>query len=130
MKADAGQARERRVHRRVSVRLPLECRPRGAPAGRAMRGLTTNVSAGGIYFETELNNSDAKHGAGPGGGGGALWEMELTVPPGDGHFPYEGRVSAVFEEVRREDLGGAGKSVGWQRVGIGGRFHAPLKLSF
>jgi hypothetical protein len=84
--------------------------------------LTRDISTGGICFEAELGNGfrfpaerDAIH-------------VELTVPPGDGHFPYQGSVTSVAEVLRCERLGAApGRH---PRVRIAARWREPLKLAF
>jgi hypothetical protein len=117
---------ERRQHRRLAIRLPLECHSSLAGGERALRTVTTDISTGGLYFEADLpegmNPPDAN----------SLVRIELTVPPGAGYSPYEGRVSTVAEVLRSERLkpkaraGGAGPG----RVGIAARFHEPLHLVF
>ncbi|MFQ6047798.1 MAG: PilZ domain-containing protein [Phycisphaerae bacterium] len=114
--------KERRKHRRLEIRLPLECSCVGAGPISAYRTVTLNVSTGGLYFETEA--TDIKPGM--------LLKIELTVPPGDGHFPYQGRVTGLGEVVRvvqlppRTDLAGRQR----QRMGVATRFKENLKLSF
>jgi hypothetical protein len=95
-----------------------------------LRGLTGNVSSGGIYFETDLTGPEANGFREPGPAGRQLLDMELTVPPGDGHFPYEGRVSTVLEVLRRVDLEASPTADRPRRIGLAGRFHQPLKLTF
>ena len=114
---------ERRQHRRLEIRLPLECssaESSGRPA--TFRTVTFNISTGGVYFETEA--SDIKPGM--------RLNLELTVPPGDGHFPYQGHVTGTAEVVRVEPLApktdAGGKTRGWS--GVATRFDERLKLSF
>ena len=114
---------ERRQHRRLDIRLPLECssaESSGRPA--TFRTVTFNISTGGVYFETEA--SDIKPGM--------RLNLELTVPPGDGHFPYQGHVTGTAEVLRVEPLppktDAAGKTRSWS--GVATRFDERLKLSF
>ncbi|HSW46137.1 MAG TPA: PilZ domain-containing protein [Phycisphaerae bacterium] len=132
MPEEQEQINERRRHRRLPIRLPLECRGRGEPRRRVLRGLTANISSGGIYFEYNLSNEGGSRSLEDVPAGDNLLDMELTVPPGDGHSPYEGRVRTVVEIVRREELpGGAGAGAeGRRRIGLACRFHEPLKLTF
>ncbi len=82
---------ERRKHRRLPIQLPLICRdPQGTNEHVLVRSKTVNVSTGGLYFETLAH--DIKPGQ--------PIEVELTIPPGDGHFPYQGRVTATGEVIR------------------------------
>lgn len=80
---------ERREHRRLGIRLPLEFALRGREEGLVYRTITRNVSTGGIYFEIEGDRLKK----------GDKLDVELTVPPGT-HFPYQGRVSTVAQVVR------------------------------
>ena len=125
-----GRVVERRKHRRLAIRLPVECCARGQIRDRVIRGTTANVSAGRLYFETELDNGDRHQSLDDVLGPGRLLEVELTVPPGEGHFPYEGHVRSAVEIIRREELTAAGGEGGHRRVGLAGRFHDPLKLTF
>jgi len=125
-----GPAVERRKHRRLAIRLPVECCARGQIRGRVIRGTTANVSSGGLYFEVELDDVHRHRFLDDVLGQDRLLEVELTVPPGEGHFPYEGHVRSAVEIVRREELTAAGGEGGHRRVGLAGRFHDPLKLTF
>jgi hypothetical protein len=113
---------ERRKDRRLDIRLPVECSFPGQARSAAYRTVTLNVSTGGLYFETEAIDIRP----------GMLVRFELTVPPGDGHFPYQGRVTGLGEVVRvaplRSKLDAAGLTRNW--VGVGTRFKENLKLSF
>ena len=50
---------ERRKHRRLEIRLPLECSNWGGQPEVRYRTVTLNVSTGGVYFETEA--TDVRH---------------------------------------------------------------------
>jgi len=105
---------ERRRHRRLRMSLPLEYRKVGQPAHRSV---VRDVSTGGIYFETMLD--DLREGD--------LLDIELTIPPGQGHFPYQGRVSSTASVVRTEKLAG---QISSPRVGVGVAFRKGFKLAF
>ncbi len=117
---------ERRQHRRLAIRLPLECFSTAEGRAKAIRTGTTDISTGGLYFEADL--PEGVRPPDP----NSLVQIELTVPPGAGYSPYEGRVSTVAEVLRSQRLthkarcGGAGPD----RVGIAARFHEPLHLIF
>lgn len=117
---------ERRQHRRLSIRLPLECIPVREGRERALRTVTTNISTGGVYFELDLMEGVPVPEV------DSVLAMELTVPPGDGHFPYEGRVSSVAQVVRHDVLAQANRGQGERpgRIGVATRFQEPLKLAF
>lgn len=114
---------ERRQYRRLAMRLPMEYSPAGKGEPQALRTTSSNISTGGLYFEVdpiegistpELNS---------------LLNVSLTVPPGDGHFPYEGKVTGTAEVVRCDRLASPGGEAP-ARIGIGVRFREPLKLAF
>lgn len=114
---------ERRKHRRLPIQLPLICKDPLNPDQIVVRSKTLNVSTGGLYFETL---ADAIRP-------GQSFEIELTIPPGDGHFPYQGRVTAVGQVVRIDDLPATRDGEGLTRTprrGVAARFNDNLKLSF
>jgi hypothetical protein len=124
------QAVERRKHRRLAIRLPLEYCPKGQGRERPIRAVTANISTGGVYFETDVANG-VRHGSLEAPlGDDSLLELELTIPPGEGHFPYEGRVRSVVQVVRRDDLPADASQGRSRRIGVAGRFHEPLKFTF
>jgi hypothetical protein len=116
--------REQRQHRRLEIRLPLECHRLTQGEGHVLRSTTRNISTGGVYFETDISDQLPPPEA------HALLSVEMTIPPGEGYFPYEGRVHGVAEVLRCEPLGVADLMTGAQRMGIAARFSEPLKLAF
>ncbi|MDD4890340.1 MAG: PilZ domain-containing protein [Phycisphaerae bacterium] len=114
---------ERRQHRRLPIQLPLICRAPDAPERIVVRSKTVNVSTGGLYFETLSDEVRA----------GQKLELELTVPPGDGHFPYQGRVTADVRVIRVTELPAKSSAEGLAhlpRRGVAATFSAGLRLSF
>ncbi len=111
---------ERRKYRRLQMHLPLEFRRVAESAGQQYRSVTHDVSTGGIYFETVLDNLRE----------GELLDIEMTIPPGQGHFPYQGRVSSVAKVVRANKHAGSANAVSSLRMGIGVAFRESFKLSF
>lgn len=95
--------------------------------GRAVRTITGNISTGGLYFEMDLLDEDM-----PTPQLHSMLNIDLTVPPGDGYFPYEGRVRAAAEVVRCDPARPAASrhTETPTRLGIGARFRDPLKLVF
>jgi hypothetical protein len=88
-----------------------------------VRSKTLNVSTGGLYFETLTPDLAV----------GQKFDMELTIPPGDGHFPYQGRVAAAGEVRRLDQLPPADDGEGiaqLPRWGVAAQFANNLKLSF
>lgn len=117
---------DRRQHRRLAIRLPLECCASHESRDRALRTVTTNISTGGLYFELDLIDGVSLPEP------RELLNIELTVPPGDGHFPYAGRVSSMAQVVRCEPLplppSEAAASV--PRYGVAAQFRDAIKLAF
>ncbi len=114
---------ERRRYRRLPIQLPLICRAPDNPERIIIRSKTINVSTGGLYFETLADDVRP----------GQRIQLELTVPPGEGHFPYQGRVIADANIVRVTDLAPQSKAEGLAhlpRKGIAATFSTGLKLSF
>ncbi len=115
---------DRRQHRRLEIRLPLECHRHVGSEDHVLRATTRNISTGGLYFETDL--SDPLLPLEP----QSLLSVELTIPPGEGYFPYEGRVRSVAEVLRCDALESPGGGQGSPRVGVAALFKEPLKLAF
>jgi len=111
---------ERRKHRRLQMHLPLEFSRVAEPAAGQHRSVTRDISTGGIYFETLLDDLRK----------GELLDIELTIPPGEGHFPYQGRVSSVARVVRTERPSGSAGRTANPRMGVGAAFRESFKLSF
>src|SRR5207342_3399090 len=82
----AAMDKDRRQHRRLSIRLPVECCPSKKDRQHSVRTVTNNISTGGLYFEVDLIEGVTEPQP------NSLLQVELTVPPGDGHVPYEGRL--------------------------------------
>jgi c-di-GMP-binding flagellar brake protein YcgR len=117
---------ERRQYRRLAIRLPLEYYAVEDGHQRALRTVSTNISTGGLYFELELIE-DA-----PVPRVNSLLNVALTVPPGDGHFPYESQVSSTAKIVRCEPLATPAptQTDTPARLGVAACFCEPLKLAF
>jgi hypothetical protein len=111
---------DRRQHRRLVIRLPIECSGPESSHDGVIRANTNNISAGGVYFEVDLTDGAAVPLP------QAMIDVDLTVPPGEGHFPYQGRISAAAQVLRCDPLGDGSP----QRLGIAARFCEPLRLEF
>ena len=110
---------ERRTHRRLEIRLPLQYCPVDDTGVNVCRTVTRNISTGGLYFETD--DVDLRPGM--------LIDMELTIPPGEGYSPYQGHITGVGEVVR-VDSPDPVLNAGARRVGVATRFREGLRLSF
>ena len=115
--------KERRQYRRLTIRLPMEYSPatRGEP--QALRTTSSNISTSGLYFEMDLIEGAAIPQV------NSVLNVSLTVPPGDGYFPYEGQVTGTAEVMRCDELAPKRGDTP-ARIGVGVRFREPLKLAF
>ncbi|MCP4250908.1 MAG: PilZ domain-containing protein [bacterium] len=114
---------ERRAHPRAQIELSVGCCLSDAPGVVVCRGLSRDVSSGGLYFRT---NSEALITD-------ALVDVELAVPPGAGHFSYPGTVRGTGKVMRLDDLppaSGGGDESEQSRFGVAAKFHQPLALAF
>lgn len=115
--------RERRQYRRLAIRLPLEYQTVGQDESQALRTVSGNISTNGLYFEVDLIDGAPVPQL------NSVLNVALTIPPGDGYFPYEGRVTGTAEVVRCDTLAPQRHDAP-ARVGVGARFREPLKLAF
>lgn len=106
---------ERRKHRRLEISLPIEYASLINGSRESRRATTINVSTGGVYFETGQPNVEP----------GNLLSLHLVIPPGEGHFPYQGRVSSLGEVVRVDPVEDSPN-----RCRIAAEFREQLKLDF
>ncbi|MCP4593709.1 MAG: PilZ domain-containing protein [bacterium] len=112
----AGQP-ERRKHRRLSIRLPIECVASLGDRRTTVRTVTCDISSGGVCFEVDSEEYPV----------GTSLEMEFGVPPGDGHSPYPGRVRGTGTVVRVGQLEDAAST---SRYRVTAQFSRTLKLVF
>ena len=123
---------ERRRHRRLALRWPIECKANLDPHRLLIRGLTDNISSGGLYLlaPNEKGNSALAEGT--------RLDVEFTVPPGEGHFPTEGRVRGTARVVRCEPIHASSDETqppaadrnAPTRLGIAAVFERPIQLVF
>lgn len=116
---------DRRQHRRLAIRLPVECSTSREGQTRTLKAITANICTGGLYLEVDMGN----------GSSGFPWDgaldVEVIVPPGEGYFPYESRVRNVAQVLRREPLPASSDSPeACTRMGIAACFKEPFQLSF
>ncbi len=71
---------ERRKHPRLKIRLPILCRAADGAANNLQQEYTSDIAPGGIQFVVSGQPFKV----------GDRLDIELAVPPGEGHFPYEG----------------------------------------
>jgi hypothetical protein len=111
---------ERRKHQRLAIRLPIECRFPGTV--QAFRCATHDISTGGVFFDLDLPEAEPQPQA------LSVLDLAVTIPPGPGHSPYEGRVFAAAEVLRCTGL--SSSDSGRQSYSIAARFKQPLQLRF
>jgi hypothetical protein len=110
---------ERRQHRRLEIRLPLEFRAGSAGRVDIVRTITQNVSTGGLFVE--LDRADYAVGD--------LLDIELTLPAAEGVSAYTGRAKSRAEVIRIEHLPASGPHA-IPRVGVAARFLDRLQLCY
>ena len=115
------EAVEKRQYRRLDIRLPLDFHIEDINRGNIWRTVTKNVSTGGAYFETTLDDIDM----------GKRLSLALGVDPQDHRFPPGGKITSVGEVVRVKTIDGksSGEGPAVTRYGIGLKFVQPLKIS-
>ena len=106
---------DRRQHRRLDINLPVVYATVDQGTPTSGNAATVNISTGGIYFGVDKTDLDA----------GRVLNVELTIPPGQGHFPYEGRISSLAEVVRVDQPSSAAR-----RWGVAAQFRDAPKLDF
>lgn len=115
--AEMAEGIERRKHRRLPIRLPLELVGGTGNGRRIYRTTTRNVSSGGLCFDADAENFPV----------GTALEFQLQVPPGEGYFPSAGRVRGNGQVVRIDCLPELGAH---PRYAIATTFAGPLKPVF
>ena len=113
---------DKRLHRRLDIRLPLEYRRVDHCYPGVSHSETVNVSTGGLYFETATDSFKV----------GDELSLDVTVPNGDTRFPQHARVATVGRIVRvtRLEMARGEAEVEFPRYGIAANFQKPLKLAF
>ncbi len=114
---------DRRRDRRLDIRLPVEYFDLRDEEPRSLRTISSNISTSGLYFEVDLIEGTPVPQL------NSVLNVSVTVPPGEGHFPYEGQVTGTAEIVRCDRLASQ-RNGDPDRVGVGARFRNPLKLAF
>ena len=110
---------ERRAHRRLEIRLPVELRRTGDGPTVVVRTITQNISTGGMYLE--LDRPDFAEGD--------RLSVQITVPPAEGVSPYAGRASCIAEILRVIPRNpGPGGEI--ERYGVAARFLDRLRITY
>lgn len=85
--------RDRRIHKRLQLKISVLCQTVGICGGNAFTGNTVDVSPGGMLVE--FNSRGVSDGQ--------LLSIEMSVPPTEGLLEYGGRFSSYARVVRLED---------------------------
>jgi len=89
-----GSENDRRIHKRLELRISVLCQTVGICGGDTFTGNTVDVSPGGILVEFNSRGlSD-----------GQLLSIEMSVPPTEGLLEYGGRFSSYARVIRLEDI--------------------------
>jgi len=110
---------ERRGHRRIAIRLPVEIRQRRADGLYVVRTITRNLSTGGMFVE--LDTADFRSAD--------RLDVELRIPAAEGVSPYQGRASCAAEVLRVQEIP-AGESESDRQFGIAVRFLDKLRINY
>lgn len=103
---------ERRQHRRMSIRLPVELQAPRASRPHIVRTLTQNVSTGGMYIESDAEDFVA----------GEVLDVALTLPAAEGVSSYPTRARTRALVLRVDSLDDR------SRFGIAARFVERLRM--
>lgn len=116
------KVKNNRAHRRLDLRLPLSFRRLDSPRSAALSTTTLNVSTGGIYFETTVDDIQP----------GDQLHIDLGVPDSDSRFPQHSRISTTAQVVRKVliELKHNEDGPTFTRYGLGAAFRQDLKLVF
>ena len=86
------EQRDRRLHRRLALRLAVLCHRVGASAHRPYTGNTVDISPGGALMEIDAMGLVA----------GQVLRVEIAVPPAEGLLDQGGRFTTHGRVVRVE----------------------------
>lgn len=112
---------ERRRHRRLPIKIPLSCSRVGSTAEKARKGVTVNVSPGGLYFQT-LTATFKRD---------SLVRVELSIPPTTGVLELGGTISSFAKVLRTHKIQDShtGTGLSSSKYGVALEFCQPPKLS-
>lgn len=85
-----GKQEERRLYRRIPLKLAVLCQKAGLMEGRLYTGNTVDVCPGGVMMEINGAGLDV----------GELVNLELAVPPTQGLLEFGGRFSTYAKILR------------------------------
>jgi hypothetical protein len=106
---------EKRRHFRLAARLPMDVLMPASSNDRVLRRISTNVSAGGVYFQAHTDD-----GVSP----GQQINLRISVPPAVGRMPWPGTIEGEARVLRVEPLTNAN-----DRLGVACIFTQPLQFA-
>jgi hypothetical protein len=111
---------EKRKYKRLPIKLVLSCRKVDLPGKESHTGSTTNVSPGGLYFETATNMFKPGH----------LLSVDLSIPPTTGLLESGGSISGLGKVLRTHTIRSSRTESEEPslRSGVALEFCQPLKL--
>ena len=114
------ESNEKRKFKRLPIKLELLCHKAHSTVKESHNGCTTNVSPGGLYFETETDVFKP----------GNLLTVELSIPPTTGLLQSGGSISGLGKVLRTQTICGSHKDTEQPSVrsGVALEFCQPLKL--
>jgi hypothetical protein len=114
------ESNEKRKFKRLQIKLDLLCHKAYSTVKESHIGRTTNVSPGGLYFETETDVFKP----------GNLLTVELSIPPTIGLLQSGGSISGFGKVLRTHTISGARKNTEnySARSGVALEFCQPLKF--
>ncbi len=111
---------EKRKYKRLPIKLDLSCRKVDSAGKDSHAGSTTNVSPGGLYFETVADVFIPGH----------ILRVELSIPPTTGLLESGGNISGLGKVLRTHTIRNSrtGSEKPSLRCGVALEFCQPLKL--
>ncbi len=86
---------ERRRFRRVGAELDISFNEVGDEVKQHYIGRTVNISPGGLYFQTSADTFEARNLQ-----RGALFKVELSIPPTKGLLEFGGKIAGFAKLLR------------------------------
>jgi len=113
---------EKRKFKRLPIKLDLLCHKIHSTVKEHYIGCTTNVSPGGLYFETETDVFKP----------GNFLTVELSIPPTTGLLQSGGSISGLGKVLRTHTISGPQQDAenSSVRTGVALEFCQPLKFCF
>lgn len=111
---------EKRKYKRLPIKLDLSCRKVDSPGEKSHTGSTTNVSPGGLHFETEAEVFKP----------GDTLLVDLSIPPTTGLLESGGSISGLGKILRTHTVRSSRTESEEPslRSGVALEFCQPLKL--